>query len=199
MRPANIERKTSETDIQATVNLDGSGSYNISTGIGFLDHMLEQLSRHSLIDIDISAKGDLEVDFHHTTEDTGIALGMAVAKALGDRKGIRRFASLTSPMDEALTLVSLDISGRPFLLWDVEFSTERLGEMDTQLFHEWFQAFVQHSGITLHVQNLHGTNSHHIIESCFKGVARSLRMGMEIDPRSSNVIPSTKGTLGGDS
>ncbi len=199
MRQANIERKTSETDIQATVNLDGSGSYNISTGIGFLDHMLEQLSRHSLIDIDISAKGDLEVDFHHTTEDTGIALGMAVAKALGDRKGIRRFASLTSPMDEALTLVSLDISGRPFLLWDVEFSTERLGEMDTQLFHEWFQAFVQHSGITLHVQNLHGTNSHHIIESCFKGVARSLRMGMEIDPRSSNVIPSTKGTLGGDS
>lgn len=199
MRQANIERKTSETDIQATVNLDGSGIYNISTGIGFLDHMLEQLSRHSLIDINISAKGDLEVDFHHTTEDTGIALGMAVAKALGDRKGIRRFASLTSPMDEALTLVSLDISGRPFLLWDVEFSTERLGEMDTQLFHEWFQAFVQHSGITLHVQNLHGTNSHHIIESCFKGVARSLRIGMEIDPRSSNVIPSTKGTIGGDS
>ena len=197
MRQASIQRKTAETDIQASINLDGTGVYSISTGIGFLDHMLEQLSRHSLIDIDIKAKGDLEVDFHHTTEDTGISLGQAVAKALGDKKGIRRFSSLTSPMDETLTLVSLDVSGRPYLLWDVNFPTERLGEMDTQLFHEWFQAFSQNSGITLHVKNLYGSNSHHIVESCFKGLARSLREAVEIDPRRSEDIPSTKGTLGG--
>ena len=197
MRQASVERKTTETDIRATVNLDGTGVHKIATGIGFLDHMLEQLSRHSLIDIEIEATGDLEVDFHHTTEDTGIVLGQAVAKAMGDRKGIRRFASLTLPMDETLTVASLDISGRPHLEWKVEVPTERLGEMDTQLFHEWFQAFVQNAGITLHIHNLYGGNSHHIVESCFKSLARVLRMGCEIDPRHAGEVPSTKGTLRG--
>ena len=197
MRQASVERKTTETDIRASVNLDGTGVYSVATGIRFLDHMLEQLARHSLIDIEVAATGDLEVDFHHTTEDTGIVLGQAVAQAMGERKGIRRFASLTSPMDETLTLVSLDISGRPHLEWKVEVPTERLGEMDTQLFHEWFQAFAQHAGITLHIYNLYGGNSHHIVESCFKGLARALRIGCEIDPRRGSDVPSTKGTLGG--
>ena len=197
VRQASVERKTAETEIRATVNLDGSGVYRIATGIGFLDHMLEQLARHSLIDIEVAAKGDLGVDFHHTTEDTGIVLGQAVSKALGDRTGIRRFASLTSPMDETLTQVSLDISGRPHLVWKVDVPTERLGEMDTQLFHEWFQAFAQHGGLTLHVNTLYGGNSHHIVESCFKGLARALRIAAEIDPRRADDVPSTKGTLGG--
>ena len=197
MRRSIVERKTTETKVRAEINLDGTGSFRISSGIGFLDHMLEQLSRHSLIDIDLAAQGDLEVDFHHTTEDTGIVLGQAMEEAMGDRKGIRRFASVTSPMDETLTLVSLDISGRPYLVWDVEVPTERLGEMDTQLFHEWFQAFSQHAGITLHVKTLYGTNSHHIIESCFKGLARALRIGVEIDPRRADDVLSTKGTIGG--
>ena len=197
MRQATVERKTTETQIRAAVNLDGSGVYKVATGIGFLDHMLEQLSRHSHIDLEVEAKGDLEVDFHHTNEDCGIAVGEAVSKALGDRKGITRFASLTSPMDETLTRVSLDISGRPFLVWKVDVPTERLGEMDTQLFKEWFQAFVQAAGITLHVENLYGANSHHIVESCFKGVARALRAAIAIDPSNAGAVPSTKGTLGG--
>ncbi len=197
MRKSSVERSTNETTIQATVNIDGDGVYAISTGIGFLDHMLEQVSRHSLIDIEIKAQGDLHVDFHHTVEDSGIALGEAVSKALGDRKGIRRFGNVTSPMDETLSRISLDASNRPYLLWNVTMPTEKLGEMDTQLFREWFQAFAMAAGLTLHVENLYGTNSHHIIESCFKGLARALRVAFEIDPRQSADVPSTKGVLGG--
>ena len=197
MRQSSVERSTKETTIQATVNIDGDGVYAISTGIGFLDHMLEQVSRHSLIDIEITAQGDLHVDFHHTVEDSGIALGEAVSKALGDRKGIRRFGNVTSPMDETLSRISLDASNRPYLVWNVNVPTEKLGEMDTQLFREWFQAFAQAAGLTLHVENLYGTNSHHIIESCFKGLARALRLAFEIDPRRSADVPSTKGVLGG--
>ena len=196
MRQASVARKTTETDIQVRVDLDGTGAYRVATGIRFLDHMLEQLSRHSLIDIDVRATGDLEVDFHHTTEDVGIVLGEAVAEALGDRKGIRRYASALLPMDECLTRVALDVSGRPYLVWNVAIPTERLGEMDTQLFLEWFRAFAQHAGITLHVESLYGVNSHHIIESCFKGLARVLREAVEIDPRRSGEVPSTKGILG---
>ena len=197
MRKSSVERSTNETTIQATVNIDGDGVYAISTGIGFLDHMLEQVSRHSLIDIEIKAQGDLHVDFHHTVEDSGIALGEAVSKALGDRKGIRRFGNVTSPMDETLSRISLDASNRPYLVWSVTMPTEKLGEMDTQLFREWFQAFAMAAGLTLHVENLYGTNSHHIIESCFKGLARALRVAFEIDPRQSADVPSTKGVLGG--
>ena len=197
MRKSSVERSTNETTIQATVNIDGDGVYAISTGIGFLDHMLEQVSRHSLIDIEIKAQGDLHVDFHHTVEDSGIALGEAVSKALGDRKGIRRFGNVTSPMDETLSRISLDASNRPYLVWNVTMPTDKLGEMDTQLFREWFQAFAMAAGLTLHVENLYGTNSHHIIESCFKGLARALRVAFEIDPRQSADVPSTKGVLGG--
>jgi imidazoleglycerol-phosphate dehydratase len=179
------------------VNLDGDGVYDIATGIGFLDHMLEQISRHSLIDIKIKAEGDLHIDFHHTVEDSGIALGEAVNQALGDRKGIRRFGNVTSPMDETLSRISLDASNRPYLVWNVDIPTEKLGEMDTQLFREWFQAFAQAAGLTLHVENLYGTNSHHIVESCFKGLARALRQAFEIDLRRSTDVPSTKGVLGG--
>ena len=195
MRKAKVERKTTETRISAAVDLDGSGRYDVSTGIGFLDHMLEQLSRHSLIDISLKAQGDLHIDFHHTTEDTGIALGQAVAKALGDRKGVGRFADVLIPMDETLTRVALDLSNRPYLVWRVKFTRDKLGEMDTELFKEWFHAFAQNAGITLHVETLYGTNSHHIIESCFKGLARALRRAVEIDPRKAGEVPSTKGRL----
>ena len=195
MRKASVERKTTETRVSATVDLDGSGRYEVSTGIGFLDHMLEQLARHSLIDITLKAKGDLHIDFHHTIEDSGIALGQAVAKALGDRKGVERFADVLIPMDETLTRVALDLSNRPYLVWRVRFTRDKLGEMDTELFKEWFHAFAQNAGITLHVETLYGTNSHHIIESCFKGLARALRRAVEIDPRKAGEIPSTKGKL----
>ncbi len=196
-RQAEIERKTKETAIKASVDLDGTGAYDIKTGIGFLDHMLEQLARHSLIDIKLEAKGDLHIDFHHTTEDCGIVLGQAVAKALGDRAGITRYADIHLPMDETLTRVAVDVSGRPFLVWDVNFSAAKLGEMDTELFREWFQAFAQNSGITCHVANLYGANNHHIVETCYKGLARALRCAVELDPRQAGRVPSTKGTLNG--
>lgn len=196
MRKGKIERVTKETKIKVEVNLDGSGKYNVSTGIGFLDHMLEQLSRHSLVDINLKADGDLHIDFHHTTEDTGIAIGEAVAKAIGDMKGITRYGSAYIPMDETLTRVALDFSGRPYLIWKVKFTRDKVGEMDTELFKEWFGAFAQSAGITLHVENLYGTNNHHIIESCFKGLARALRQATEIDKRKPESIPSTKGKLG---
>ena len=195
MRQASVERNTSETRITATVNLDGSGVYDIETGIGFLDHMLEQLSRHSLIDITLKAEGDLHIDFHHTTEDSGIALGQAFSQALGERKGITRFAEAHIPMDETLTRVALDLSNRPYLIWKVALTRDKLGEIDTELFKEWFQAFAQHGGVTLHVENLYGTNSHHIVESCYKGLAQALRRAIEIDPRKAEAVPSTKGTL----
>ena len=197
MRKGSVERKTKETEIAVSVDLDGSGRSDIATGIGFLDHMLEQLSRHSLIDLTCKAKGDLHIDFHHTTEDTGIALGEAVAKALGSRTGIRRWGEATVPMDETLTRVALDASNRPYLVWKVAFSKPKLGEMDTELFKEWFQAFAQNAGLTLHIENLYGENNHHIVESCFKGLARALRQAVEIDPRKSDAVPSTKGVLGG--
>jgi imidazoleglycerol-phosphate dehydratase len=195
MRKASIERKTKETSIAVSVNLDGTGKYNISTGVGFLDHMLEQLSKHSLIDIDLKVEGDLHIDFHHTTEDSGIAIGQAVAQAIGDKAGIRRYGHAYIPMDETLSRIALDYSGRPYLIWKVEFTRDKIGEMDTELFKEWFGAFAQAAGITLHVENLYGTNSHHIIESCFKGLAKALRFAVELDPKSSSVIPSTKGML----
>lgn len=194
-RQATISRKTKETEITATVDLDGTGAYDISTGVGFLDHMLEQLARHSMIDITLKAKGDLHIDFHHTTEDAGITLGQAVAKALGDKKGITRYADVHLPMDGTLTRVAVDISGRPYLLWNVEFTQPKLGEMDTELFREWFQAFAQNAGITLHVANLYGDNNHHIAETCYKGLARALRAASEVDPRQAGRVPSTKGTL----
>jgi imidazoleglycerol-phosphate dehydratase len=197
MRSATIERNTKETQVKATVNLDGTGVYTVSTGIGFLDHMMEQLSRHSLMDLDLKAKGDLHIDFHHTTEDSGIAIGQAVAKALGDMRGITRYACATIPMDETLTRVAIDISGRPYFIWKVNFTKPKLGDMDTELFREWFQAFAFNAGITLHIENLYGENNHHIVESCFKGLARALREAVTIDPRKANDIPSTKGSLGG--
>lgn len=196
MRSAEIQRTTGETSVSVTLNLDGTGIYDVSTGIGFLDHMLEQLSRHSLIDLTVKAVGDLHIDQHHTTEDTGIAIGEALAKALGDKKGITRFGSAYSPMDETLSRVAMDISGRPFLVWKAEFSTPRLGEMDTELFEHWFMSFAGAAGITLHVENLYGVNNHHIIESIYKGLARALRIAVEIDPRKADSIPSTKGMLG---
>jgi imidazoleglycerol-phosphate dehydratase len=196
-RRASVERKTKETEISVSVDVDGAGRSEISTGIGFLDHMLDQLSRHSLIDLKVKAKGDLHIDFHHTTEDTGIAIGEAVSKALGERKGINRYGDALIPMDETLTRVALDASNRPYLIWKVNFTRGKLGEMDTELFKEWFQAFAQNAGLTLHVENLYGENNHHIVESCFKGLARALRGAIEIDPRKSDAIPSTKGVLGG--
>jgi len=195
MRQGKIDRKTTETHITASVALDGTGTYTVDTGIGFLDHMLEQLSRHSLIDISLKATGDLHIDFHHTTEDSGIVLGQAVANALGDRAGIRRYGAAVIPMDETLTRVALDASNRPYLIWRVEFARDKVGTMDCELFKEWFQAFAQHAGLTLHVENLYGTNSHHIVESCFKGLARALREAIEIDPRKADAVPSTKGKL----
>ena len=195
MRIAKVNRKTKETSIETEVNLDGKGVYNIDTGIGFLNHMLEQLSKHSLVDINLKAKGDLHIDLHHTTEDSGIVIGEAIAKALGDKKGIKRYAHAYIPMDETLSRVSLDISNRPYLVWNVKLKVEKLGEMDTELFKEWFQAFSQSAGITLHIENVYGDNSHHIIESCFKGLARALRLALEKDARAGDSLPSTKGIL----
>jgi imidazoleglycerol-phosphate dehydratase len=195
IRKAKISRKTKETSIAVEVNIDGKGKYKIDTGIGFLDHMLEQLSKHSLIDIFVKAKGDTHIDLHHTTEDTGIAIGEAINKAAGERKGIKRYAHALIPMDETLTRVALDVSNRPYLIWKVDLKVERLGEMDTELFKEWFQAFSQSAGITLHIENIYGENSHHKIESCFKGLARSLKDAFEIDKRIRSSIPSTKGKL----
>lgn len=198
MRSVTISRHTNETKIDVTVNLDGTGVYHVATGIGFLDHMLEQLSRHSLIDIDLKAVGDLHIDAHHTTEDSGIALGQAVAQALGDRRGITRYGHAYIPMDETLTRVALDISGRPHLVWRSGFTQPRIGEMDTELFKEWFAAFAGNAGLTLHIETLYGVNNHHIVESCFKGLAKALRMAVTLDARKLDAVPSTKGTLGGD-
>ena len=197
MRTASIKRKTKETDIEVAVNLDGTGVSKVSTGIGFFDHMLDLLARHSRIDITVKAKGDLHIDFHHTTEDTAICIGEAVAKALGDRTGITRYGNAHIPMDETLTQVTIDLSNRPYLIWKVVFAQPKIGEMDTELFREFFQAFAQNAGITLHVEVLYGTNDHHIAESCFKGLARALRAAFSIDPRAAGEVPSTKGTLGG--
>ena len=197
MRTATITRKTKETDIAVTVHLDGAGKSTISTGIGFLDHMLEQLSRHSLMDITCKAVGDLHIDYHHTTEDSAWAIGEAFSKALGDRKGITRYGHAYIPMDETLTRVALDASNRPYLIWKVAFTRDKLGDMDTELFKEWFQAFSQSAGVTLHIENLYGENNHHIVESCFKGLAKALRMALTIDPRQADAVPSTKGVLGG--
>ena len=194
-RKGKVSRKTKETSINVEVNIDGKGKYQIDTGIGFLDHMLEQLSKHSLIDLNIKAKGDTHIDLHHTTEDSGIAIGEAIKKAAGNLKGIKRYASAMIPMDETLSRVSLDVSNRPYLIWKVDLKVEKLGEMDTELFKEWFQAFSQSAGITMHVENIYGDNSHHIIESCYKGLARSLRDALEMDPRNKKSIPSTKGSL----
>ena len=197
MRVATVERNTRETRITGRVDLDGHGVAEISTGIGFLDHMLEQLARHSLIDLSLQADGDLHIDFHHTTEDTGYVVGEAISRALGNRAGIARYGYAVIPMDETLTRVTLDASNRPYLIWKVSFSRPKLGEMDTELFKEWFQAFAQSAGMTLHVENLYGENNHHIAESCFKGLARALRKAVEIDPRLGGAVPSTKGVLGG--
>jgi imidazoleglycerol-phosphate dehydratase len=196
-RRAAVERTTKETRIAVEVDLDGTGAYDVKTGIGFLDHMLEQLARHALLDLRVRAEGDLHIDFHHTTEDSGIAIGQAVARALGDRRGIARYGEATIPMDETLTRVALDISGRPYLIWKVAFTRDKLGEMDTELFREWFQAFAQAAGITLHVETLYGENNHHIAESCFKALARALGRALAVDPRQAGSVPSTKGTLGG--
>jgi imidazoleglycerol-phosphate dehydratase len=194
-RSASVARKTNETDISVSLSVDGNGTGSISTGVGFFDHMLEQLSRHSLIDMEIKARGDLHIDDHHTVEDTGIAIGQALARALGDRKGINRYASLDLAMDETLTRAAIDISGRPFLVWDVTFTAPKIGTFDTELVREFFQALAQHGGITLHVTNLYGANNHHIAETCFKAVARVLRVACEVDPRQKDRIPSTKGSL----
>jgi imidazoleglycerol-phosphate dehydratase len=197
VRVATVERNTKETQITGRIDLDGTGVGDISTGIGFLDHMLEQLAKHSLIDLHLRAKGDLHIDFHHTTEDSGYVVGEAVSTALGNRAGIARYGHAVIPMDETLTRVSLDASNRPYLVWKVTFTRPKLGEMDTELFKEWFQAFAQSAGVTLHVENLYGENNHHIVESCFKGLARALRQAVEIDPRRADMVPSTKGVLGG--
>ena len=197
MRTARIERKTSETDIAVEVNLDGTGRYDISTGSGFLDHMIEQFSRHSLIDITCRIKGDLHVDQHHTTEDSAIAIGQAIAQALGDKAGIGRYGAAYSPMDEVLARVALDISGRPYFVWKAGFSQPRLGEMDTELFEHWFHSIAQAVGITLHIELLYGSNNHHIVEGIFKGFARAMRQAVELDPRKGGAVPSTKGQLGG--
>ena len=196
MRKASIKRATKETDVEVAVDLDGSGTASIATGIGFLDHMLDLLARHSRIDLDIKAKGDLHVDQHHTTEDVGIALGQAVKKALGDMKGITRYADVHVPMDEALARVAVDVSGRPFLVFKAKFGRDKVGAFDTELVQEWFQAFAMNAGITLHVEVLYGSNDHHIAEACFKGLARALRAAFAIDPRAAGEVPSTKGTLG---
>jgi len=198
MRTATLHRDTSETRIAVTVDLDGTGVYDVHTGVGFFDHMLEQLSRHSLIDLHVRTDGDLHIDEHHTVEDTALAIGAAVAKALGEKRGIRRYGDALSPMDETLTRVALDISGRPWLVWKCVFTVQKLGTMDTELFQHFFHSFAQAAGITLHIETLYGDNNHHIAESAFKGLARALRQAVEIDPRKGNAIPSTKGTLGGE-
>ena len=195
MRTATISRRTSETSIDVTVNLDGTGAFAISTGIGFFDHMLEQLSRHSLIDLDVKTVGDLHIDQHHTVEDTGLAIGAAILAALGEKRGIRRYADALSPMDETLTRVAIDISGRPYLVWKTDFSQKKLGEMDTEMFEHFFHSFAQTAGVTLHIETLYGANNHHIAEATFKGVARALREAVELDPRKVGVVPSTKGVL----
>jgi imidazoleglycerol-phosphate dehydratase len=197
MRTGAVSRKTKETDVSVEVNLDGEGRAQIATGIGFFDHMLDLLARHSRIDITAKAKGDLHIDQHHTTEDVGIALGQAVKQALGDMKGIGRYASVHMPMDEALTRVAIDISGRPFLVFKATFGRDKVGTFDTELVEEWFRAFAMNAGVTLHVETLYGSNDHHIAESCFKGLARALRQAVAIDPRAANEVPSTKGSLGG--
>ena len=196
-RRGSVERLTKETRISVDIELDGTGAFDVKTGIGFLDHMLEQFSRHSLIDLRVRAEGDLHIDFHHTTEDTGIAIGEAVSQALGERRGIVRYGAAVIPMDETCTRVALDASNRPYLIWKVAFTRPKLGEMDTELFKEWFQAFGQAAGLTLHVETLYGENNHHMVESCYKGLARSLRQAIEIDPRKAGEVPSTKGVLGG--
>ncbi len=196
MRSASVERRTKETDIAVTVDLDGSGKSDIETGVGFLDHMLDQLARHGLIDLTVKARGDLHIDQHHTTEDVGIVLGQAVRKALGDMRGITRYADVHLPMDETLTRCAIDISGRPFLVFRVSFTQAKIGEFDTELVREFFQAFAQHASITLHVETLYGDNSHHIAETCFKALARALRAAVAIDPRQPDKVPSTKGSLG---
>ena len=195
MRTATIARKTNETEIAVSINLDGTGAHKMATGVGFFDHMLDQLSRHSLIDMDVSCKGDLHIDFHHTVEDVGIALGQAIAKAIGDKKGIRRYASCDLPMDGTLTRAALDVSGRPFLVFKAEFNRDKIGDIDTELFREFFQAFAINAGITLHIENFYFDNNHHLAESMFKAVARALRDALEIDPRQADRVPSTKGTL----
>lgn len=197
MRTATVERKTHETEVSVTVDLDGRGRAEVATGLGFLDHMLDQVARHGLLDLTVRCRGDLHIDGHHTTEDTGIAVGQAVAQALGDRRGIRRFGQALSAMDEMLTRVVVDVSGRPFLVWNVRFGQPRLGDLDTELIGHWFHAFAQHAGLTLHVETLYGENSHHICESCFKGLARALREAVEVDTRRAGAVPSTKGVLGG--
>ena len=194
-RTATLERQTSESKVRVSLDLDGTGRAHISTGVGFFDHMLTAFARHSLIDITLKAEGDLHIDQHHTTEDSGIVLGQAIAKALGDKQGIARYGSSYLPMDETLTRVALDVSGRPFLVWDVDFTRSKIGEMDTELFREWFQAFAQHAGLTLHVETLYGENSHHIAETCYKALARALRQAIAIDERQSGRVPSTKGQL----
>ena len=194
-RRAAVKRRTKETAITASVDLDGTGAYDVATGVGFLDHMIEQLARHSLIDIRLRAEGDLHIDQHHTTEDSGIVLGQALAKALGDKKGIARYGFAYLPMDDTLTRVALDVSGRPYLVWKVAFTRSKVGEMDTELFREWFQAFAQHTGLTLHVETLYGENSHHIAETCYKALAKALRQAVAIDERQKSSVPSTKGQL----
>jgi len=197
MRKAEVKRETRETQVSVSLDLDGSGKHDVNSGIGFLDHMLDQLARHGLIDLKVLAKGDLHVDMHHTTEDVGIVIGQAVAKALGDRRGIRRFASVHLAMDEALTRVVIDVSGRPYLVWKVALPRAKLGDFDTELVREWFHAFAHNAGITLHVETLYGDNTHHIVETCFKGLARALREAVAIDERAPDAVPSTKGTLAG--
>lgn len=197
MRTATIERVTKETSISVQINLDGTGTYDIQTGVGFLDHMLEQLSRHSLIDLTVKATGDLHIDAHHLTEDCGLAIGSALSQALGDRKGICRYGHAYVPMDETLVRCALDLSNRPYLVWRVEMPSPTLGTMETELFREWYQAFAQMAGATLHMESLYGFNSHHIIEACYKALARALRIAVEVDPKTANAVPSTKGVLGG--
>lgn len=195
MRTAEITRNTAETRIAVTVNLDGTGAYDVATGIGFLDHMLEQLSRHSLIDLAVRVEGDLHIDQHHTTEDSALAIGEAISKALGERRGIMRYGHAYAPMDEALTRAAIDISGRPYLVWKLDFTQEKLGEWDTELVEHWFHSFAQTAGLTLHVENLYGRNNHHLVESAYKALARALRQAVAIDPRKADAVPSTKGTL----
>ena len=195
MRTATVDRATAETTISVTVDLDGNGQADINTGIGFLDHMLEQLARHGQMDLTVRASGDLHIDQHHTTEDTGIVIGQALSRALGERRGIRRFGQALSAMDETLTRVVIDASNRPYLVWNVSLARPKLGDMDTELFKEWFQAFAQNAGLTLHVETLYGQNTHHIVESCYKGLARALREAIEVDPRKADAVPSTKGVL----
>ncbi|WEX77456.1 imidazoleglycerol-phosphate dehydratase HisB [Sinorhizobium numidicum] len=194
-RTGQVSRKTNETAVSVSVNIDGTGVSTIATGVGFFDHMLDQLARHSLIDMEVRADGDLHVDDHHTVEDTGIAIGQAIARALGDRRGITRYASIDLAMDETMTRAAVDVSGRPFLVWNVAFTSPKIGTFDTELVREFFQALAQHAGITLHIQNIYGANNHHIAETCFKSVARVLRTATEIDPRQAGRVPSTKGTL----